>query len=79
MNIQVAYMVETTIADGSEQIARSQGRDSYVRFKQRAKNIMDDIARKIIVMQKHRGLPVHLRIMFFEQLFYVGPMCHTQI
>lgn len=40
---------------------------------------MDDVARKIIVMQKHRGLPMHLRIMFFEQLFYVGPMCHTQI
>ena len=40
---------------------------------------MDNDARKIIVMQKHRGLPMHLRIILFEQLFYVGPMCHTQI
>jgi hypothetical protein len=40
---------------------------------------MDNVARKIIVMQKHRGLPMHLRIILFEQLFYVKPMCHTQI
>ncbi len=79
MDIQVAYMVETTIADSSQQITLGQSRDSYIPVKQSAKNIMDDVARKIIVMQKYRGLPMHLRIMLFEQLFYVGPMCHTQI
>lgn len=33
MNIQIAYMVETTIANGSEQIARSQDRYSYIPVK----------------------------------------------
>ncbi len=38
---------------------------------------MDDVARKVIVMQKCHGQPVHLRIMCFEKLFYVISVRHT--
>ena len=37
--------------------------EACVTIKQRGEHIMDDVARKIIVVQECRGQPVHLRIM----------------
>ena len=65
MDPAVADMVETTVPDRSEQIT-CVGKDGPVTVEQRCKHIMDDVARKITVMQKCLGQPVHLRIMRFE-------------
>lgn len=53
--------------------------EACLTVKQRCKNIMDDVARKVIIMQKCLGQPVHLRIMRFEKLLYVVSVPHTLI
>ena len=75
MNLTVTDMVQAAVPDRFQQIAPVD-METWVSVKQRGKHIMDDVARKIIVMQKCRGQPVHLRIMCFEKLFYVVPVRH---
>lgn len=40
---------------------------------------MDDVARKIIVVEKYHSQPVHLRVICFEKLLYVVSVRHTLI
>lgn len=58
----VAYMIETAVADSLLKIP-SRNRKVGISVEQGHEHIMDDVARKIIVVQKRHGQPVHLRIM----------------
>lgn len=62
VNSAVAYMIETAVADSLLKIP-SRYRKVGISVEQGHEHIMDDVARKIIVVQKCHGQPVHLRIM----------------
>ena len=78
MNPAVTDMIETAVAHSFQKIAPGEG-NSGATVEQRGKHIMDDVARTVIVVQKHHGQPVHLRIMCFEKRLYVIPTGHTSI
>lgn len=78
MNIAVADMIHASVTDGIHQIT---ARHKYVilSFKQRSKNILYDVGGTFIIVENHRGQPVHLHEMKPEKLFYVISVRHTPI
>lgn len=78
MNVAVADMIHAPVADGIHQIA-ARHKDVILSFKQRSKDILNDVGGTFIIVQNHRGQPVHLREMKPEKLFYVISIRHTPI
>ena len=76
MDIAVTDMVEAAVPDSFEQISTAY-KEVSTPVEQLRKHIMDNVARKVIVVQKRRGQPVHLRIMCFEKPLYVISVSHT--
>ena len=78
MNLTIAYMIQATVSYRFEQIGAIYVKRGFGAEKG-SKHIMDNVARQVIIMQEHRGQPVHLRVMCFEKQLYIGSFYHTLI
>lgn len=78
MYIAVADMVKAAVFHRFQQIAASDG-DRLTATEQRSENIVDYIARKIIVVKQRYRHTVHPLVMRPEKLLYVISVRHTPI
>lgn len=77
MRLTVPYVVDAPVAHRPEQICSRKICRKRVCIKQRSKDVMDNVARKIIVMQQSQRHTMELPIMRFEKPFYVIYACHA--